>query len=76
MRQLTAYETSDGVLHLSHRDALRHAENRFGREVDRLAHALCQVDKITPARAFVEASIDSFVALAALRADLTLEPEQ
>lgn len=74
MRLVERWQTADGALHETERDAREYAENRYRLAVDRLAHeAVRACEKYVGAQEFIEASIDEFARLAALRADCELE---
>lgn len=73
MRPADAYETADGVLHRSERDAKRHAEARYADAMLRLARMLAHVN-YTRAAEIIDAHLPEFAALAGLRADCKAEP--
>ena len=73
MKYVTMVQTSDGVLHKTQKDAMRHADKRYGDKLIALAHRICTVDKYKEAHAFIENTLPSFLELAELQKDMILE---
>lgn len=73
MKAVPMIVTSDGAQHTSVERATRHAEQRYGDALSRLAHRLIQCDKYGVMQAFIDETLDQFVALKALKDDITLE---
>lgn len=75
MKRIDAYQTADGKIHPTRRDADRHAENLYGDLVTKLARELCQITKYTDTVDYIEAHTSEFRALIKLKDDTFLEPE-
>lgn len=69
MRKITMFETSDGALHATEKDARRYAENRFGDKVTAMAHVAARIEKYSSMCDWLESSLSDFAELIALRAD-------
>lgn len=75
MKQVAAFVTSDGTVFTDMRDAKKYAEARYSDALLRLARELCQIDKYSTTAAFIDARLDDFTKLAALKADCLLPKE-
>lgn len=73
MRQVVKIQTRDGVLHDSPEDARRHADRVYGEALTRLAHRAVALDKYTKMVDFLDANLDAFVELKALKQDMEME---
>ncbi len=68
MRQKTVVETSDGGTHDTLKDAQKHLDNQYGNLLTSLTHKLVVTDlKYLALMDFVEAHLDDFVKLKALK---------
>lgn len=67
-----AYQTRDGVIHLTKRDADRHAENAYGNQLTKIAAQIAPLGKYVAIADYVEAHLDDFALLIALAADRDL----
>ena len=70
MREVIRFETSDGAIHENLNKANRHAEERYGKEITRLATHLVKIDKYVGIIDFIEKHLDDFVNLHSLKKDL------
>lgn len=77
MKRIEAFQTADGVVHLSQRAAIKHADERYGAEVTRHARALAHTGgKFKGCMDYIEANVEALAALAALKRDRdTLESD-
>jgi hypothetical protein len=70
VKRVTCYQTADGVLHPTEDDARRAADRHYGNALSHHAHALARLDgKYSAILAWLDANVDSLVALKALRDD-------
>lgn len=67
-----AYKTSDGQIFESQKDALRHADNRYGNALTSLAHKLVQIEKYKDMVPFLEENLHLFMEVSALKQDCEL----
>ncbi len=58
------------------RAALRHADNRFGDALTKLAHEILRVEKYADMTVFLENNLARFAALADLAKDRDCEPSE
>lgn len=73
MKWVSHVQTRDGELH---RDVLRattHAEKVYGEALSRLAHRAVAIQKYSGMQEFIDANLDAFIELRALRDDITLQ---
>lgn len=76
MKWVQHVQTMDGKLHHDYGRAKCHAENVYGLALTKLAQAALRCEKYTPMLEFIDANLDEFVQLKALKDDITLEPEE
>lgn len=77
MKRITTFETSDGKIHRTQKEAERHAENRMGAAIDQLAYRLCDITKMQEMRSFLEQHAEELAGILPLKKDLELEnPEE
>ena len=78
MKRVTAFTTSDAVLHGSLNEAKRHADSRYGRTLTKHAHALAKAGgKYTGVLAYLDENAGALAELAELKKDRdTLEPQE
>lgn len=69
MRQITAWQTSDGITHANRNTALRHAEERYGNALCALAREAVTIDKYQAMIQFLEKALPRFAHLSELSAD-------
>lgn len=75
MQRITAYVTSDGKLFTEHDKAKRHAKARHADALLALARALCVIDKYVDTAEYIDANLEKFLALSALKADIEIQEE-
>lgn len=73
MRPVSRYQTRDNQLHLTEKDAKRHAEKLYGLGVSTLAHKLLQCDKYSKMQEFIDQNLDAFIELKTLKLDMECE---
>lgn len=76
MIKVPMYKTSDGDLHLSFEIAQRHAENRLGDAITKLANELVRIEKYSAMVTFIEANIERLHSLKALQEDAVLVDDE
>lgn len=69
MRQIDAWQTSDGAVFTEKHKAIHHAEERYGNALTKLAHEVALIDKYTRAVDWIEANLSRFVELSCLSDD-------
>lgn len=75
MEEITAYLTSDGKIFTEHAKAKRHAEARHADALLALARALSVLDKYRDTAEYIDANLDKFLAVAALKNDIAIRKE-
>ena len=75
MRKITAYVTSDGVIHDDWPKAKRHAENRYGAQLTKMAHELVAIEKYSQMIDKLDGYKGSMRHLLDLSADLIVEED-
>lgn len=76
MKWVSFVQTSDGKIH---RDALRaaeYAETRYQNALSSIAHRMVHQDKYTKMMEFVDAHLDEYVNLKALKDDIKLDKDE
>lgn len=73
MKWVSKVQTSDGTLHDNAQKAQHHAEVRYGEALTQLAHKLVRCEKYTQMCEFLDANLDAFLQLKALKDDTVLE---
>lgn len=76
MKTFTGYETNDGVIHRSYKDAKSHAEKRYGLQLSKMAHELVQIDKYSVMLDKLDGYKGSMRRLLDLAEDLIVEKEE
>ena len=76
MYETTCYRTADGCIFTNEREARRHAEERYGDALTKLARELCRVGKYTKVIEWLEANEERLAELARRRADLVLHSSE
>lgn len=72
MRWVQRIQTRDGALHETARDAKKHAEVMYANKLLPLAGKLAQMDKYSAVSEYLDANLDKFLELKALKDDLLL----
>jgi len=72
MKWVRNVQTRDGTLHNNVLRATEHAERLYGEALSRLAHRAVAVEKYSKMMEFIDANLDAFIELKALKADTTL----
>lgn len=72
MRKIDAWTTADGAIFTSHREAARHADNRYGAALTALAHEAVRIEKYAAMGDWIEASLTRFTELASLKSGRTI----
>ena len=73
MKQIQAWVTSDGKAHTSFEKAQKHADERYGNALTKLAHELLRLDKYLTMSEFLDKNLSRFKELTELRADILVE---
>lgn len=74
MKWVAMVRTSDGVLHDDKPKADKHAEQRYGEALTRIAHELVHTDgKYSKVIEYIDANLEKFAELHALKRDIELE---
>lgn len=75
MRQITCYQTSDGIIHTSIGDATRHVDKCYGDLLTHTAHHMVAATngKYGKTSEYIDKHLDTFVEMARLRDDMKLE---
>jgi CRP-like cAMP-binding protein len=73
MKWIKQVVTSDGATHANYLAAEKHAEERYGNALTKLARQLVRVEKYTEMITFIEQNLPAFVELQALSEDRKLE---
>jgi hypothetical protein len=73
MQRVIRYQTMDGVLHVNHTEAKRHAEKRYGDLLTRLAHRMRDM-KYSECGDFIDSNLYDFRRLIELKADCDVPP--
>ena len=68
MKAIICYQTIDGAVHTSRDSAHRHADERYGQELTKLAHRLVSIEKYKEMVEFLDKY--DFTSLMTLRKDL------
>ena len=76
MKKITAWETSDGAIHIDFARAQSHADRRYGDLLTALAHGAVKVSKYVEMLDWLESNAEKFEELNALRRDALLESDQ
>lgn len=78
MKTVYVIQTSDGVLHKDLRDALRHANDRYGNNLLRIAKRLRDCTRNMEMISEIESMVDGgdLAALLSLRSDIELESNE
>lgn len=77
MRKIVCYQTSDGALHEDADSAWRHVSDQYSTKLMFLAQEVAAIKDYPAAWRFIEQTLDTFVELKALAADMVLEsPEE
>jgi hypothetical protein len=72
MKAVTRIQTFDGQLHETEYDAKNHVERIYGELLSSIAHKLVRIEKYTAMCDFVDANLDLFTQLSAIKADLLM----
>lgn len=75
MIEVNAYRTGDGILHDSYDKAKRHAEQRYGDQLTKMAHDLVKIDKYSVMVDKLDGYKGSMRLLLDLAKDLIVEEE-
>jgi hypothetical protein len=75
MQRITAYVTSDGKIFTEQDKAKRHAKARHADALLALARALCIIQKYSETAEYIDANLDKFLAVAALKNDIAIQEE-
>ena len=75
MKRIPAWETADGCVFTSEREAKSHADKRYGARLSALAHEALRCDKYVTMTQFLDDNVDKLAELKALKADITLDKE-
>lgn len=73
MERITKLKTADGALHDTETDARKHAEARYANALLSLAHRLVRIEKYSAVTEFLDANLDAFADLTALKRDIQIE---
>lgn len=76
MKWVQRIQTRDGALHETAREAKKHAEVMYGNKLLPLAGKLAQMDKYSAVSDYLDANLDTFLELKALKDDLELIPTE
>jgi hypothetical protein len=76
MKQIIVFETSDSKVHKNEDAAKRHAENRYGDELCRLARILVQVEKYMEMTKWLDINLCQFETLIKLKQDIAIKKQE
>jgi hypothetical protein len=75
MKTVTMIQTQDGEYHTDERSAKRHADKVYGEALSVMSARLVKIEKYSPMMDFIDANLDEFQKLKALRDDCELETD-
>jgi hypothetical protein len=75
MKTVTMIQTQDGEYHTDEQSAKRHADKVYGEALSVMAARLVRIEKYSPMMDFIDANLDEFRKLKALRDDYELQAE-
>lgn len=76
MKTVTKIQTQDGCLHDNEQRAKSHADQVYGEALSKAAHKLSHLTKYSDWMEFIDANLDTFTKLKALKDDIEHESDE